>query len=102
MTPQFQTGTPDTPPGSRRAFWCATLNDQGKLFHRYLEYLNAHVMPLADSQDEAGPGAVAIGEDGDYAFTGWYEPSCDQCETQWQVTNTVLAWLILPKFTPAT
>lgn len=93
----FKTGTPNVKPGSREVFWCATANSAGKIYHRHLAYLNGYIMPLCDSQDDPGTNAVAVGDDGDYACTGWYEGSCNQCDTQWKFTDNVIAWIKLPR-----
>ncbi len=95
---QWQTGIPTVPEGGREVFWCATITPNGNLFHRHLAYLNGYIMPLSDSQDDPGDDAVAVGDDGDYAWSGWYEESCDQCETQWKFTDEIKAWMKMPKY----
>ena len=97
----FQSGKPSVPSGGRQVLWCATRNSEGKIFHRHLAYLNAYIMPLSDSQDDPGEDAVPIGDDGDYAWSGWFEESCDQCETQWRFTDEVVAWMRLPRLDAA-
>lgn len=92
-------GTPDVPPGKIENFWCAYKDDTGKTRHVFLSYCNAHIMPLSDSCDEAPKCAVPVGDDGDYAWTGWVELSCEQCETQWTFSHEIVAWMRLPKFT---
>lgn len=94
----WQTGTPNVTDGGREIFWCATRNSAGKIFHRHLAYLNAHVMPLSDSCYDAPESAVPVGDDGDYAWTGWHQESCDHCETQWSFDDEVVAWMRLPSF----
>jgi hypothetical protein len=113
----WKTGTPEVPQGGREVFWCATRNRGGKVFYRHLAYLNGYVMQLSDSQDDPGDDAadpldglgdflggepllldaVPVGDDGDYAWTGWYEESCDQCETQWRFMDEIVQWMRLPR-----
>jgi len=93
----WKNGTPDVKEGGREIFWCATRTSAGKIWHRHLAYFNACIMSLSDSCDEPPEGAVPVGDDGDYALTGWYQESCDYCETQWSFDGEVLAWMRLPR-----
>lgn len=98
-TDQWKTGTPDVAEGRRETFWCAIKGRNGKLFHRHLDYLNGHIMPLSDTCHDIAPEhAVPVGDDGDYKWTGWHEVSCDQCETQWGFRQEVIAWMRLPRY----
>jgi len=94
----WQTGTPDVKDGGSETFWCAFCGDNGKIYHKFLCYQNGYIMPLADSCEDAPANAVPVGDDGDYAWTGWSEKSCDQCDTQWSFNQTVIAWMRLPRF----
>ena len=97
----WQTGSPVIPTGCRETFWCSVISETGKIHHRHLAYLNGYVMPLCDSQDEPGDDAVAVGDDGDYAWYGWYEESCNNCETQWKFNGEIKAWMKMPRLDAA-
>ncbi|MDE2020638.1 MAG: hypothetical protein KGJ13_09910 [Patescibacteria group bacterium] len=95
----WQTGMPDVATGKRETFWCATKGEaNGKIYHRDLVYANKHVMGLSDSCWEAPKNAVQIGDSDEYEWTGWFEESCDQCDTQWTFTGEVIAWMRLPRW----
>lgn len=95
----WNTGTPSVPPGGRRTFWCAIRGQNGRIYHRFLDYLNGLIMPLSDSCDEVPAGAVPADDEGiEYKWFGWHEVACDQCETQWAYHQEVVAWMELPKF----
>lgn len=93
----FQDGTPDVKRGAKEVFWCVIRSQSGRLYHRPLTYCNAHVMPCSD-QCEPSDNAVPVGDDGDYEWTGWFEQSCEYCDTQWAFTFEVVAWMRLPRF----
>ena len=94
----WNTGTPEIPEGGMERFWCAVT----KVYHRHLCYANKHPMPLNDYSDTVPDCAEPIeGDEDNYAWTGWYEESCEQCETQWQFSGKVVAWFILPKHSAA-
>ena len=94
----WETGTPVVKEGGRQAFWCAVKNHRGGISHVAIEYLNRHVMPCSDSC-EPGDSAVPVpGSDDEYFWTGWFEQSCEHCETQWNYTGEVVAWIRLPRF----
>lgn len=47
---------------------------------------------------EAPKGCEPVpNSDEDYYWTGWFEESCDQCETQWSYSGEIVAWLALPR-----
>jgi len=95
----WQTGTPSVKEGGCETFWCCIENDDGKRFHRYLDYANRHVMPLADGIEDAPEGTEPVpNSDEDFYWTGWHEKSCDQCETQWTFKQRVIAWMRLPSY----
>lgn len=99
----WRTGIPPVSPGGRKTFWCAVRGVDGNIRHCHLVYLNSYIMRLADSCYEAPKSAVPVGDDGEYAWTGWHEESCDQCETQWAFDdNSVIAWMSLPKYSDET
>lgn len=102
ITVSWRTGTPPVPPGARGTFWCAIRGANGKIYHRHLVYLNAYIMPLSDSCDDEPENAIPVGDDGEYAWTGWHEESCDQCDTQWSFNQEVIAWMSLPKYSGET
>jgi hypothetical protein len=60
-------------------------------------------MPLSDSCCDAPKGCEPVpGTDGEeFYWTGWFERSCEQCDTQWTFSGEVVAWMALPRFTPA-
>jgi hypothetical protein len=98
----WKTGIPDVSEGRQEIFWCALKNDNGKIHYRPLNYCHRYIMPLSDSCDDAPEGCEPVSEgDDDYYWTGWYEQSCEQCETQWTVSAQIIAWMRLPRnFTP--
>ncbi len=110
MTPllTWSLGTPEVPLGKMRRFWCVTderapTDPNPRLRTKLLCYANAFVMPLSDSQDEPPPSAVPVGDDGDYAWTGWFGESCDHCDTHWSYdTYEVVKWMLLPSVKEAT
>ena len=69
-----------------------------KIYHRTLTFCNGYVMPMSDCSAGSPKNAVPVGDDGDYAWTGWYEESCEQCETQWTFEGEVVAWMRLPRY----
>lgn len=98
--PESQDGRkrPTIPAGTMRRYWCITRSTaSAKESGRMLCYGNAYVMPLSDNGGEAPDDAVPVGDDGYYAWTGWYEESCEQCDTYWAFHGEVLAWLELPQ-----
>ena len=95
---RWETGIPDTLEGGRQAFWCAVKNHRGGISHVALEYLNRHVMQCSDSCEPGDSAVLVPGSDDEYFWTGWFEPSCDHCETQWNYTGEVVAWIRLPRF----
>lgn len=98
---QWQTGIPDVPVGGQRRLWCAYKGVNGKIYHAVLSYYNAFVSPLTDLLDDLVPSdnAVPVGDDGEYAWTGWFQESCDHCDTYWGFDRPVIAWMELPKYT---
>jgi hypothetical protein len=64
---------------------------------RCLFYGNAYVMPLSDTCDDHPKNAVPVGDDGDYEWTGWWEGSCEQCDTYWSFGGGVVNWVELPQ-----
>lgn len=97
--PESQDGRqrPTIPAGTMRRYWCITKAQAPSKEHaRQLCYGNAYVMPLSDEGD-APDNAIPVGDDGDYAWTGWWEESCDLCDTYWAFHGEVLAWLELPQ-----
>lgn len=99
---EWQTGTPDIPSGSERAFWVA-FKSGDKIRTRFLTYCNALVMPVSDQlpDDHEPKDAVPVGDDGEYAWTGWFEFSCENCETYWAFNPEVIAWMELPEYSSA-
>lgn len=96
---EWQTGTPDVPAGAMRSLWCAVLADNGKVCHSMLCYANGHAMPLADWVDTIPDCCKPVdGDEDNVAWYGWYEESCDHCETQWHSSANVIAWMELPKY----
>lgn len=87
-------------PGEQTRFWCAYKHtaESENVYHRMLCYCNAYVMPLADSQWDAPKTAVPVGDDGDYAWTGWHAEACEQCDTQWEFGGEVVAWMRMPRY----
>lgn len=99
---EWKTGTPDVPVGAMRRLWCAVLADNGKIYHSILCYANGHAMPVADWVDTIPDCCEEIpGNEDEFAWFGWYEESCDHCETQWHSSAKVVAWMELPKFDAA-
>lgn len=95
----WNTGKPDVKEGGQNRFWCAVkpLGSE-KLHHRVLLYCNRYAMPLSDQMLEAPKGCEPVpNSDEDYYWTGWFEESCDQCETQWTYSGEIVAWLALPR-----
>lgn len=91
--------TPPVKEKSQATFWCAVRAKDGKVFHRFLSYCNRYVMPLGDDQYDVPAGVEPVPDgDGDYYWTGWFERSCDQCDTQWSFDGEVIAWMVLPRF----
>lgn len=95
-------GTPIVADGGQRSFWCAVrLHAHSNLTHRFLVYCHRYVMPLSDDCYDPPAGVTPVPDgDGDYHWTGWFEASCDQCETQWCYTGEVVAWMELPRYQP--
>lgn len=93
----WQVGTPPVEEGKRSSYWCAVQRTDGKIYHRLLQYLNRHVMPVGDGLEPSPNAEPVTDSDGEYYWTGWYETSCDQCETQWAYSGEVVAWMALPK-----
>jgi hypothetical protein len=99
---RFDTGTPTVAEGKLARFWCIVKPiGAPNLSTRYLCYGNKYVMPLSDDCYDPPENAVPVGDDGEYEWTGWFEPSCDQCETQWAFSGEVIAWKALPRITEA-
>lgn len=99
---EWKMGTPDVPVGAMRRLWCAVLADNGKIYHSMLCYANGYAMQLADWADEIPDCCKPIpGDEDNLAWFGWYEESCDHCETQWHSSAKVIAWMELPKFDAA-
>jgi hypothetical protein len=94
----WHTGTPDIPPGTQTRFWVATRNDDGKVFERLLVYGNQYRMPLGDDQDEPPSIAMPIENDEEYLWTGWWQESCESCETSWCFSGEIVAWMNLPSY----
>ena len=94
----WQVGTPVIGSGEMARYWCAVKGSAAE-GRRLLCYGNAYIMPLSDSCHDAPANAVAVGDDGDYAWTGWFETSCDQCDTYWAFHGEVLRWFELPEAT---
>ena len=97
---KWQTGVPPVAPGESKDYWVA-YNRPGdsKTFYKMLSYLNKYVMPLHDACPEVEEKyATPIPDsDGDYWWTGWFEPYCEQCEVHWISHLKVLAWMELPR-----
>lgn len=93
----WQTGTPDVPDGQRETFWCAIKGHTGKVAHRTLYYLNRHEMPCSDQCEPSKDAEPVPNSDGDYYWTGWFQESCDHCDTQWAYGGEVVAWCRLPR-----
>lgn len=98
----FHTGTPDIPLRTMRRYWCVVDEHRdpadsasSRLRTKLLCYGNGFLMPLSDDQDEAPPHAVPFDDDS-YTWTGWFEESCDQCDTHWTYTYEVVKWMALP------
>lgn len=92
-------GVPPVADRAQRTFWCAVRTKEGKVIHRFLSYCNRYVMPLGDHCDEAPKGCEPVPDgDGEFYWTGWFERSCDQCDTQWEFSGEVVAWMALPRF----
>lgn len=95
----WNTGTPNIPHGSRRTFWCAIRGANGRIYHRFLDYVNGYIMPLSDECYDAPTNAIPVDDEGlEFRWFGWHEVSCDSCDTQWAYTQEVVAWMELPKF----
>jgi hypothetical protein len=92
--------TPPVKEGCEQTFWCAVRGNNGGIYHRFLQYSNRYVMPLSDSCCDAPKGCEPVpGSDGEeFYWTGWFERSCDQCDTQWTFSDEVVAWMALPRF----
>ncbi len=97
---KWQTGTPDVPKGGMRRYWCA-ISREGKIYHRILGYAHDHVMPLSnDCSGVPEECCRPVSEDSDeYYWNGWFQESCDYCDTQWVWDEPVIAWMELPKYT---
>lgn len=91
---------PTVAKGKMQRFWCATKNIRGGVSHCLLCYGNAYLMPLSDSCDNPSDNAVPVGDEGDYEWTGWWEESCEQCDTYWEFNGEVITWMELPKYAP--
>lgn len=94
---EWKTGIPPVKERTQETFWCVTRTSTGTLGTALLCYGNKFIMPLSDTCDGPPANAVPIGDDGDYEWTGWWEESCDQCDTYWAHLDTVVAWIPLPK-----
>ena len=91
--------TPTVPLGGQESFWCETQNESGHKYRRLLTYMNEYEMGLADDCDSAPLDNVRYDEEKDtWYWTGWFEPSCEQCEIHWTFHDKVLRWLPLPRF----
>lgn len=100
---EWQIGTPNIPKNSQKAFWVAFKSkdvNSDKICHRFLMYCNEEIMPLSDlvNDDHEPKNAVPVGDDGEYAWTGWFQFSCDHCDTQWCFDGEVIAWMELPAY----
>jgi hypothetical protein len=96
----WNTGTPQHVPVSHKeTLWCAIRWSDGVICHRPLVWVNHGHFDLSDSCDEVPEDAVDDG-DGGYYYTGWMEPCCDSCETSYPYHSNVVAWMILPRYTP--
>lgn len=94
----WQTGTPDVPAGSKELFWCRCDNGNGVALYYPLVYANRYQMPLSDSCYDPPKGCEPVPDsDDDYYWTGWFEKSCQQCETQWASSYKVMEWMRLPR-----
>lgn len=95
----WQLGVPPVAPGESKDYWVAFRNHDEKTRYCLLSYLNKYVMPLHDDCIEADAEyATPIPDsDGDYLWTGWFEPYCEQCEVHWISHLKVLAWMELPR-----
>ena len=83
-------GVPEVPEGVQRAFLCST---NGVVLR--LLYSNRFVGPASDETDPESEDEVAP-DSGEYYWTGWFEESCDQCDTFWRWDKPVEGWMPLP------
>lgn len=90
-------GIPPVAVGKMERFWCLYSSDNKCDKYMMACYGNKYVMPLSDSCDDAPENAVPVGGDGDFEWTGWFEESCDHCDTFWKLHVNILAWMRLPK-----
>lgn len=78
-------------------FWCLTKESPTSPERaRALCYANGYLMGVSDSAGDPPEGAIPVGDDGDYSWTGWFEGSCQQCDTYWTYSGEVVAWMELP------
>ena len=95
----WQTGIPPVELGGEDAFWCQyeyKQNGETRIGYGLLEYRNKYVA-LASDWAEPGPEEVEVGDSGEYEWTGWFEQSCDVCNTFWRCTKNIIAWMKLPR-----
>lgn len=94
---QWMVGIPRVPKGKQESFWCRVKNTGSEIEGlRLIKYDNAFLMPLSDTCDEAPENSLPVGDDENYEWTGWWEDSCEQCDTYWAFNGEVVAWIRLP------
>jgi len=95
---KWQVGNPDVAEGKRERFWCAAQTASGKTSCKVLEYLNCYAMPASDDCDPPSDAEPVPGEEDEYYWTGWHQESCDICETSWEYSGKVIAWMRVPVY----
>lgn len=94
----WQTQTPTIPEGKRQAFWCACrYGESGPILYRVCEYLNRYKLEFEFEAEPSKQCEPVADEENVYRCTGWFEPSCDVCDTQYEAAFNVLAWQGLPR-----
>ena len=94
----WQTGIPPVAEGAQRRFIVAIRGSgSGKIHRSMLLYSNQFIGPCSDGNEPA-EGQEEANDDGDYYWTGWFEESCDQCDTFWKFSGDVVAWMPLPAY----
>ena len=92
---------PNLEEGQQAEYIVARQRPDGKVFTFVLTYANRHVMGLSDSCWEVPDCVEIIDEDHDeYMWSGWFDRSCEQCDTQWKYQNDaeIIAHMPIPDF----
>lgn len=93
----WHTEPPATSRGTQTDLWCACRTRGGNIYHATLEWCNHYHFQASDDYDQIPEGAIDDG-DGGFYYTGWMNPACESCETQYAFIGDVAAWMVLPSY----